>query len=122
MIVKENGKIVDPSKECADTDLTIRVAYMKHSGIIYNETKTKKISFKAGDFIVCNAGGQISIKDRLTIEKHYNLDKSLNKAVCDDYLDMCSEYTVEIFGAKPIQLSEQVIKAWTIMRPRKVEG
>lgn len=119
LIVKDNGKIVDPTKEANDADLTIRVAYMKHSGIIYNENKTKKISFKTGDFIVCNAGGQISIQDRISIEKKYCVDKTLQNAVCDDYLDMCAEYIVEIFGAKPIQLTDKVVKAWVIMRPRK---
>ena len=119
LIVKEDGKIVDPTKAINDTDLTIRVAYMKHSGIMYNIDKTQRISFKAGDFIICEANGQLSIKDRLSIEKCYTFDKQLEKAVCDDYLNMCADYIVEIFGSKPIQLNDKVVKAWSIMRPRK---
>ena len=120
LIVKENGKIVDPTKEAYDSDLTIRVAYMKHSGIIYDKNKNKKTQFKTGDFIICDASGQISIKDRISVENKYFVDKQANNAVCDDYLNMCEDYIVEIFGAKPIQLSDKVIKAWVIMRPRKV--
>ncbi|MBO5388008.1 MAG: hypothetical protein J6A59_07710 [Lachnospiraceae bacterium] len=117
LIVNEQGKIVDPTKDASK--LTVRSAYMKRSGIIHDKLNNTDIKFKAGDFILCGANGQITIKDRLVVEKEYTKDTESNKALCDDYLDVSSNYMIEIFGAKPVQLTSNMIKSWVILKPVK---
>jgi hypothetical protein len=115
LIVDSNGKIVDPS--IGNSELTVRGAYMKNSGVIRDTTTNKTIPFKAGEFIICGANGEIKIKDRLEVEKSYTKDNDNATAVCDDYLGRISKYSVEIFGNRPIQLTDKMVKAWVIMKP-----
>lgn len=117
LIVNEDGKIVNPVQE--STELAIRGAYMKRSGIIHDSINDREITFKAGDFILCEADGNISIKSRLDTENEYEIDTSGSKAICDDYLDIAGHYSVEILGSKPIKLSENIIKSWKILKPIK---
>lgn len=110
------GKIVDPSKE--KSNLTVRSAYMKHSGIICNTLSNTKIPFKGGDFILCGADGKIQIKDRISVEHEYVKDTESASAVCDDYLSLINDYYIEIFGSKPIRLTNKMVKSWAILKPR----
>lgn len=116
LVVGSDGKIVDPTK--SKDRLTVRSAYMKHSGIIHDTIHNTRIPFKAGDFIICEADGTVDIKDRLTVEKIYHKDTESAEAFCDDYLDTASKCFIEIFGSKPIQLSAAMIKGWVILKPR----
>ena len=115
LIVDDNGKIVDPTKDL--NKLTVRSAYMKRSGIVYDTNKGTKIPFKAGDFILCGANGEIKIKDRLVVEKEYQKVTDSNKAICDDCLSTLSCYNIEIFGNQPIKLTPDMIKSWAILKP-----
>lgn len=118
LVVGENGKIVDPTKN--KDSFTVRSAYMKHSGIIHDTINNTRIPFKAGDFIICEASGGIIIKDRLSVEKLYKKDTESAQAFCDDYLDIASNCYIELFGSKPIQLTQAMIKSWIILKPRVV--
>lgn len=115
LIVDRTGKIVDPSKE--KSSLTVRSAYMKHSGMICNTANNTKIHFKGGDFILCGADGKIHIMDRISVEKEYTKDAESASAVCDDYLNHINDYYIEIFGNKPIKLTNKMVKSWTILKP-----
>lgn len=115
LIVSDDGKIIDPKVNAGN--LTIRGAYMKHSGIIHDSLHNKKIPFRAGDFILCGANGEIFIKDRLNVENGFKTDTESASAVCDDYLSVSSNYTIEIFGTKPIKITEKMIKSWAILKP-----
>ena len=115
LIMGEDGKIIDPSSK--DTKLTVRAVYMKHSGILYDTSLNKKMPFKAGDFIIYNANSAIDIVSADDIKREYDIDKKLNYAVCDDYLSMAKKYYIEVFGSKPIQLTEQMIKKWVVLKP-----
>ena len=117
LIVNDKGKIVDPTKD--KDSFTVRSAYMKHSGIIHDNIHNKKIPFRAGDFIICEANGEILIKDRLSVEKNYRKDNESDKAICDDYLGTSQHYYIEIFGSKPIQINSQMVKNWVILKPVK---
>lgn len=116
LVVGENGKIIDPTKN--KDSFTVRSAYMKHSGIIHDTINNTRIPFKAGDFIICEASGDIIIKDRLSVEKLYKKDTESAQAFCDDYLDVASNCYIELFGSKPIQLTQAMIKSWIILKPR----
>lgn len=117
LIINEQGKIVDPTVECSA--FTVRSAYMKHSGVVHDSIHNKRIPFKSGDFIVCVANGDIVIKDKRDIHDNYKTDSESSKAICDDYLNNIQNYHIEIFGSKPIPLSEQMIKSWVILKPLK---
>lgn len=118
LIVNKQGKIVDPTTD--NSEVTVRSAYMKHNGVIYDSLNNTKITFKAGDFILCGANGEIKIKDRLTVEKEYTKDTESQKAICDDYLANSEYYTIEMFGNKPVKLSANMIKSWAILKPKKI--
>lgn len=115
LIVNEQGKIVDPTKDTSG--LTVRSAYMKHSGVIIDTIHDKKVPFKAGDFIICGPNGEILIKDRGSVEREYRKDTESQSAVCDDYLSITKSYFIEVFGNKPIQLSDQFVRRWIILKP-----
>lgn len=117
LIVNEKGKIIDPTVELSE--LTVRSAYMKRSGIIYNKVNNAKIPFKAGDFILCGANGELSIKSRLDVESTYIKDTESQEAICDSYLNNLSDYHIELFGSKPFQLTADMIKAWAILKYNK---
>ena len=116
LVVGENGKIVDPTKN--KDNFTVRSAYMKHSGIVHDTINNTRIPFKAGDFIICEANGEIVIKDRLSVEKDYKKDTESAQAFCDDYLEVASNCYIELIGSKPIQLTQAMIKSWVILKPR----
>lgn len=116
LIVDNTGKIVDPTLE--NNQLTVRSAYMKRSGLVKDNVHNKDIPFKAGDFIVCGANGEITIKNKLEMEKEYTKSNDESHAICDDYLYFASNYFIEIFGGKPIQITDNMIKAWAIFKPR----
>lgn len=117
LIVTDNGKIIDPAVEVSG--LTVRSAYMKHSGIVRDNANNRTITFKAGDFIICGANGEIKIVNRLDVEKDYTKDTNSGSATCDNYLNMLSSYSIEIFGSKPVQLTQQMIKSWVILKCKK---
>lgn len=116
LIITEEGKIIDPTIE--SSDLTVRSAYMKHSGIIRNTLTNDTIQFRSGDFIICGANGELSIKSRIEVEEEYARDTDSTKAICDDYLNTSSDYFIEIFGNKPISLTADMIKTWAILKPK----
>lgn len=114
LIVADNGKIIDPTVETSN--LSVRSAYMKRSGIIYNNTDGTTMTFKTGDFIICGVNGKIKIQNRFEVEKEFMVDKELNTAVCDDYLFCVGNYSIELLGNKPIKLTENMVKSWSIMK------
>lgn len=117
LIVDDQGKIIDPTKnKCG---ITVRGAYMKKNGIIKDIQNNKVIQFKCGDFILCGANGDIVVKDRLEVEKNLDKDTSTNKAICDDYISESPRYQIEIFGNKPIYLTSNIIKSWTILKHKE---
>lgn len=118
LIVDENGKIVDPTVN--KSDVTIRGAYMKKNGVVKDLQNNKVIQFKCGDFILCGANGEITIKGRLEVEKHLDKDISTNKAVCDDYIGEKPRYQIEIFGSKPMYITSNMIKSWTILKHKSM--
>jgi hypothetical protein len=114
LIVDNNGKIIDPTVD--KSGLTVRSAYMKNSGLIRNTLNGTTVTFKAGDFIICGANGDIAIKSRLEVEKEYTKANDNNSAICDDYLNGPTNYSIEIFGNKSIQLTDKMIKSWVILK------
>ena len=118
LLVNEQGKIIDPTVD--RNSFTVRSAYMKHSGIVHDSIHNVKIPFKAGDFILCGADGKIDIKSKIEVESGYTKDNESNSAVCDDYLKTSQCYYIEIFGSKPIQITESIVKNWVILKPRNI--
>lgn len=116
LVVDSNGKIVDPTQN--KSKFTVRIAYMKRSGIIRDTVRNKETRFKAGDVIVCEASGDINIMDSITAKKTYTRDTESAHAFCDDYLEIASNCYIEVFGDKPIQLNARTINGWAIMKPR----
>lgn len=115
LIVDDNGKIVDPLTD--KSSVTIRGAYMKHSGMLRDTESNTHTNFKCGDFIICGINGKISIKSKEQIAQEYKQDTSTNIAVCDDYLTSIGSYYIEIFGSKTVQVTPAMIKKWTILKP-----
>lgn len=116
LIVNSSGKIIDPTKE-ADK-ISVRIAYMRHSGIIHDTTNNKVITFKAGEFIACGVNGRIDIKTRQDIENNYTLDTEHNTAICDNFTSVISGYFIESFGGKTIKLTPNMVKSWKIFKPK----
>lgn len=115
LIVNEQGKIVDPLAD--KSKLTVRSVYLKHAGVLRNKMNGKDKQFNAGDFIICNPDGSMDIQSRDYVNKVYKQDHERNNAICDDYLNNASSYCIEMFGGKPIDLSEKMIKSWAILKP-----
>lgn len=118
LIVNSNGQIIDPTKS-ADK-LSVRVAYMKYSGIIYDTAHNSKIPFRHGDFIVCEASGKISIHSKDEVDKSYEKDDKSDSAVCDDYLTSINNYSIEVFGSKTVELKPDTVKRWLIYKPKQI--
>lgn len=114
LIVDEQGKIIDPTKNIQG--ITLRGACMKKNGIIKDTLNNKVMTFKCGDFILCGINGDIVIKDRLEVEKTLDKVNMINKAVCDDYIEGSHRYQIEIFGSKPILLTDSMIKSWAVLK------
>lgn len=114
LIVNDNGMIYDPSK--ASNDLTVRGAYMKSNGIV-RDGEGHSLKFRAGEFIICNADGKVSIVGNEEAKRKYTTKTDCASAVCDDYLSNISKYSIEIFGNSPISLSAGMVKRWTILKP-----
>ena len=66
---------------------------------------------------MCGADGRIQIMDRISVEKEYTKDTESASAVCDDYLNHINDYYIEIFGNKPVKLTNKMIKSWAILKP-----
>lgn len=116
LIVTDKGEIVDPAKE---TDkFTVRGAYMKCGGIIKQVSTGKTKAFRNGDFIVCKLNGDINILSRIEMESKYTIKNDESKAACDDYLYNMGSYQIELFGNKPINLTGDMVKSWTIFKPK----
>ena len=120
LIVNQQGKIVDPSAE--QSDLTVRAAYMKHSGVVRELNTKSTIPFKAGDFIIYNTTGKIEIVNKEDIQKKYIKDTTTDKATCDYYLNNISNYSIEIFGSKPITLTNNMVASWVILKTASKEA
>ena len=114
LVVDANGKIVDPTKSVGTT---VRGAYMKRNGVIRDLCTNKVITFRAGDYIICNANGTINVLDRLDVEKEYDIDRNSKSALCDDYISD-DKYNIEVFGTKPIKLTSIMIKSWAILKSK----
>jgi hypothetical protein len=115
LIVTEQGKVVDPSVEASR--FSVRAAYMKHSGLIYDNASNASVPFKTGDFIVCEADGKLAIKSRSEMERYYTIDTVSGSAICDDYFVRSNRYSVEIFGGSKVTLNASMIKSWKIFKP-----
>ena len=59
-------------------------------------------------------------KNKLAVESGYIKDTESDTAVCDDYLATSQCYYIEIFGSKPIQLNENIVKGWVILKPKSI--
>lgn len=121
VLAVDNGKIVDTAKNIKNTAETVRAAYMKRNGVIKDKLNNQIYTFRAGQFIICNANGSITIQDRLSVEKEYTQEKEMTVALCDKNI---GDYSVEIFGSKEISLTPEIIKSWTVLKrkdtPKKV--
>lgn len=114
LISDEKGNITDPKVN--SKGLNIRVAFMKNSGILRENTTGRDIKFKAGDFIVCNADGSLAIVSKEDLANRCTKDSEASSAICDNYLNNVNSYSIEIFGMKPVPMSPKMIKNWVIMR------
>jgi len=115
LTVDDNGVIVDPNIEI---NITIRSAKMRGNGFIKDNITQEVITFKAGDFIVCNATGDIEIMTRDKIESKYTTDKDSRSAIGDSYLDD-DRYTLEIYGKRSVNIDHNLISNWAILRNRE---
>lgn len=113
LIVDNNGKIIDPM---ANNKLSVRAIYMKHGGILHDTINNKKIAFKAGDFVIYNAGGHIDILDAQKVKELYTKSTEQGNNICDEYLALSSKYYIEVFGSKPVQLNENIVKKWVVLK------
>ena len=112
LIVDENNNIIDPTLN--RDKLSVRATYMKHGGILHDTLNNKKIPFKAGEFLVYNTNGIIDIIGSQIIKNNYTKSNNTS-AICDDYLSFASKYYIEVFGSKPVQLNDAIIKKWVIL-------
>lgn len=118
LIADSNGNILDPMKNM--DKLSIRGASMKRSGVIKDNLRNKTLQFRAGDIIVCDPSGNICVKTKMDINSKYTVATGETQAVCDDYLDNTANYSLEVFGNTPIQLSTAIVKNWVILKPIQV--
>jgi hypothetical protein len=89
---------------------------MKRNGILKDTFNNKIVQFKSGDFILCGANGELTVKERKDVEQCLDKDTTTNKAICDDYIVDNDRYQVEIFGNKPITLTSNMIKSWAVLK------
>lgn len=114
LIVTDNGQVIDPSTE---TKTSVRSAYLKQSGMLKNNSTGEVVPFRAGDYAVCGVNGNITIKGKLDMEKSYSKGSELSSAICDDYI-IDNQYSIELFGAKPVGITSNMIKSWVILNAR----
>ena len=113
LVVDEAGRIVDPNK--LDSTTKMRIVRMKRGGIVYDKTNNQKITFEAGDYLVCGNNAVIRPIKAADVASKFKADNSKSGAICDVSLDKLSNYPVEIFG-NPIQtLKSEQILTWQIV-------
>ena len=119
LIVNEQGKIVDPKAD--KSTLTVRSVYLKHAGVLHDNSCSRAKQFKSGDYIICNPDGSMDIQNRIAVEKNYKRDYERGNATCDDYVGLRNQYSLEIFGGSLIDLTPNVVKSWAILKPHLME-
>lgn len=117
LLADTKGNIIDPMKNM--DSLSIRGASMKRSGIIKDMVRNKTIQFRTGDVVICEPSGNISVRNKLDVSKRYVAGSASDTAVCDDYLNASSGYSIEVFGSKPVQLNPNIVRSWAVLKPAK---
>ena len=114
LIVNDDGKIIDPNKK--ETGTSFRAMRVRRSGLIFDKATNTKKPFNAGSYLICGVGGNIKIETTETVIARYVLDKELSSAMCDNYLENISNYSIELFGQPPVNLSKDMILKWGILK------
>lgn len=116
LIINDDGKIIDPNKKESGT--SFRLMRVKRSGLVANKVTSEKIPFQAGNYLVCGVKGNITVEDMQTVVSKYTVDNEANSALCDDYLDNVSDYSIEFFGQAPIVLNKNIVLKWGIIKAK----
>lgn len=121
IMVDKDGKMIDNTKNnnAANMVNTVRAAYMKKNGIIRDNLGNNSIPFKSGDFIIYGCNGEIKVESRLSVEERYTKVSECNVAACDKSINMCDNYSIEVFGNKALALTPAIVKSWTILKSKR---
>ena len=114
LIVDDNGNVIDP---LSNKNISVRSAYLKHNGLLKDNTTGNVKPFRAGQFAVCTALGMIEIKSKDEMEREYYRDATKQTALCDDYFED-KKYSMEMFGVQTVDLTKQIIKSWVALQAR----
>lgn len=113
--VDDNGKVIDQTNE---SNATFRVTMMKKGGILYNMSNNSSNTFKAGDYLLFDLKGNIRIFRGSDIKERFTVVKGEQKATCDLFAKGINKYTLEIFGSNTVQLTENLLYRWIIVRKK----
>ena len=113
LVVDETGRIIDPNK--VDSTTKMRIVRMKRGGIIYDQVKNKKITFEAGDYLVCGNNAIIRPVKSIDAAAKFKVDNSKSGAICDVSLENLSNYPIEIFGNHIQTLKPEQVLTWQIV-------
>ena len=114
LIVDESGQLVDPNK---NVEMTVRGTRIRKNGVIRNLENNSVQTFKAGDFVLCSGTGTITVKPAEDVSVGYVPLNDAKSALCDDYIRN-DKYTIEVFGSKPVYITDRMVKAWSILKSK----
>lgn len=117
--VDQNGNIIDTAAVSKEQFVYMRAVKMKRGGIIYDESKNKRITFEPGDYIICGIESTLRSLKASEIESRIVLSGDSNTAVCDEYLANLSNYPVELFGGASQKLTPEQVKRWPVVKVKR---
>jgi hypothetical protein len=120
LYMDSEGQIVDPTND--EVRVYMRGVRMSQGGMLHDVARGTKNFFNVGDFLICGVNAKIAIARANQMESAFEVAKGVEKAFCDDYLEVATEYKIEIHGKAPSKLNPESIRKWTVLlsKPRKV--
>lgn len=115
LIMNSQGKIIDPKLD--KVGMTVRVALMKHGGMVTNTINGRTYMFNAGDFIIVNPNADIEVVLRAEFNKLFAPIQNVGSAICDNRLDdKLVGIKVEMYGGNATMLTPAIVKRWQIVK------
>lgn len=114
LIVDETGKIIDINK--TTDEIRMRIVRMKRGGIVYDKGKDKRLTFEAGDYLICGKNAVVRPIKHVDLISKFEIINGENSAVCDNNLVNLENYPIELFGNKVQMLTPQQVINWQVVR------
>ena len=112
ILVDQSGNTVDTTKKSQNVGVR---AYLSHkAGILYNSEKQVKSMFNAGDYLICTPTGEVAIM-KSSIAASSMKNSMDTTAICDNYLDRLSSFSVEFLGDQRRAITPTIVKRWRIV-------